>query len=103
MAVVGFLLILGTAVDILIRKKILQKTNILVEIIKCFSVYTNGGKLLNTRQADGSGHLGCLNGIRTISMLWIILGHVYLIGSGVFMKNPLDVEKVSKIIISKST
>ncbi|XP_066275301.1 nose resistant to fluoxetine protein 6-like [Branchiostoma lanceolatum] len=42
----------------------------------CFSLYTNVGKLLSTRQAPGS--IKCLHGIRFISMTWVILGHTYL-------------------------
>ena len=39
----------------------------------CFSLYTNGYKILSTKQPPGA--LTCLNGIRFISMLWVILGH----------------------------
>jgi hypothetical protein len=45
-------------------------------IFLAFSVYTNGGKMLSMRQATGS--LGCLNGIRVISISWVILGHSFL-------------------------
>ncbi|XP_078686671.1 nose resistant to fluoxetine protein 6-like [Branchiostoma floridae x Branchiostoma belcheri] len=44
-------------------------------ILLCFSVYTNIGKLLSTKQAPGS--ITCLHGIRFISMTWVILGHTY--------------------------
>ncbi|XP_078656657.1 nose resistant to fluoxetine protein 6-like [Branchiostoma floridae x Branchiostoma belcheri] len=45
-------------------------------ILLCFSVYTNIGKLLSTKQAPGS--IKCLHGIRFISMTWVILGHTYI-------------------------
>ena len=37
-----------------------------------FSVYTNGAKLLRGSQTQD---LGCLHGIRFLSMTWVILGH----------------------------
>ena len=39
----------------------------------CFSVITNGEKILNTKQAPGN--IAAINGIRTISTTWVILGH----------------------------
>ena len=39
----------------------------------CFSVITNGEKILNTKQAQGN--IAAINGIRTISTTWVILGH----------------------------
>ena len=46
----------------------------------CFSVITNGEKILNTKQAPGN--IAAINGIRTISTTWVILGHtVSLIGN----------------------
>ncbi|XP_013390848.1 nose resistant to fluoxetine protein 6 [Lingula anatina] len=45
------------------------------KIIIAFSMYTNGAKVLNTRQ--GSGALTCVNGIRFLSLSWVIWGHTY--------------------------
>ena len=39
----------------------------------CFSVITNGEKILNTKQAPGN--IAAINGFRTISTTWVILGH----------------------------
>eukprot|EP00058_Branchiostoma_floridae_P023935 XP_002609425.1 hypothetical protein BRAFLDRAFT_124632 [Branchiostoma floridae] len=47
-------------------------------VLLCFSLYTNIGKLLSTKQAPGS--IKCLHGIRFISMTWVILGHTYIFG-----------------------
>jgi hypothetical protein len=41
-------------------------------------VYTNGEKILSTRQ--GAGTLTAVNGIRFISMTWVILGHTFAFG-----------------------
>ncbi|XP_064617017.1 nose resistant to fluoxetine protein 6-like [Liolophura sinensis] len=53
------------------------KLGILAKCLVAFSVYTNGSKILSTAQAPGS--LTCLNGIRFLSMSWVILGHTYAI------------------------
>ncbi|XP_066267577.1 nose resistant to fluoxetine protein 6-like [Branchiostoma lanceolatum] len=51
------------------------KGGIAGRILLCFSLHTNIGKLLSTKQAPGS--IKCLHGIRFISMTWVILGHTY--------------------------
>ncbi|XP_052094567.1 O-acyltransferase like protein-like isoform X5 [Mytilus californianus] len=48
------------------------------KLLLSFSVYTNGAKILSTNQ--GSGTLTAVNGIRFISMSWVILGHTYAFG-----------------------
>ncbi|ESP03047.1 hypothetical protein LOTGIDRAFT_157007 [Lottia gigantea] len=53
-------------------KPSLQKSN-LSRVLLAFSVRENGRKLLNCSTPPGS--LGCLNGIRVLSMAWVILGH----------------------------
>ena len=53
-----------------------QKSNKLKEFLLCFSFTNNTKKLLSTRTAKGP--LACLNGMRVISMWWVIQGHVYL-------------------------
>ncbi|XP_045192777.2 O-acyltransferase like protein-like [Mercenaria mercenaria] len=60
----------------------LQRTpkSILGKILIAFSVYTNGCKLLGTGQ--GAGSLGAVNGIRFLSMAWVILGHTYFFAVG---------------------
>ncbi|XP_053384254.1 nose resistant to fluoxetine protein 6-like isoform X2 [Mercenaria mercenaria] len=45
------------------------------KVLQAFSLYTNGSKLLSTH--TGAGTLGAVNGIRFISMSWVILGHSY--------------------------
>ncbi|XP_060063191.1 O-acyltransferase like protein-like [Ylistrum balloti] len=59
---------------------------ILVKLLLSFSVWTNGKKLLNAEQG---GALGAVNGIRFLSMSWVILGHTYSF-SMTFIQNPLS-------------
>ncbi|KAK7866350.1 hypothetical protein R5R35_003277 [Gryllus longicercus] len=40
-----------------------------------FSIYSNWSKLIAV--TNGANQLTCLNGIRTISMCWVIIAHVY--------------------------
>lgn len=48
----------------------------LLEFCKAFSLYSNSKKLFGTKTADGP--LACLNGLRVLSMWWVILGHSYV-------------------------
>ena len=75
MSVLGGLILLGTLVeawqeagpyrDIILKKEPYTPESLLVKALKCFSVYGNGKKILNTDPPkDGSNHLGCLSGIR---------------------------------------
>ncbi|XP_067661104.1 nose resistant to fluoxetine protein 6-like [Haliotis asinina] len=52
------------------------------KMILAFSVYTNGSKLLSTKQSSDS--LRAVHGIRFISMSWVILGHTYFFGLTTF-------------------
>uniref|UniRef100_A0A5S6R5D4 NRF domain-containing protein n=1 Tax=Trichuris muris TaxID=70415 RepID=A0A5S6R5D4_TRIMR len=46
-----------------------------LNVLLAFSLYTNTRKVITTVQP--AGQLTCLNGIRVLSMLWIIFGHSY--------------------------
>ena len=45
------------------------------DLLLCFSFVRNSKKLFNTKTATGP--LACLNGLRVISMFWVIQGHTY--------------------------
>lgn len=47
----------------------------LMKIFLAFSVYSNGKKLLSTKKTPGT--LGAVNGVRVLSISWVILGHVF--------------------------
>lgn len=41
-----------------------------------FSLISNGRSLLK-RSRPGPNNIGCLNGLRVLSILWVVLGHRY--------------------------
>ncbi|XP_033118038.1 nose resistant to fluoxetine protein 6-like [Anneissia japonica] len=47
-----------------------------IQFLLCFSLLTNGSKILKAKQGEGS--LGALNGFRVLSLWWVILGHNYV-------------------------
>lgn len=56
-----------------------SKKSKLLRTFTAFSLYTNGNKLFELSTAKKNDALDSLNGIRVISMLWIILTHTYLL------------------------
>ena len=92
---------LGTAIDIwqqvnpypaLAITKEDTEENIIIKILKCFSININGKQVLKSEMNKGA--IECLSGIRFISMAWIILGHLYMYASFMPTDNKGDIEKV---------
>ena len=54
---------------------VVTRTERVMKFLLCFSFISNTRKLLSTRTAKGP--LACLNGLRVISMWWVIQGHTY--------------------------
>ena len=84
-SIIAFLMLLGTLVDVwqqvnpyptLAITEDDTKENIIVSMLKCFSININGKSILKTEM--GKGAITCLSGMRFISMAWIILGHLYM-------------------------
>ena len=46
------------------------------EILSSFSVLSNGEKMVKMDSTPKG--MGCLNGMRVLSISWIVLGHVYI-------------------------
>ena len=72
----GLLVMVSTVLDVgvnVMEKRIMSRKLMLV--FEGFSAYTNTKKIMKT-SSGGRGELGCLNGMRYLSMSWIVLGHV---------------------------
>eukprot|EP00795_Rhopilema_esculentum_P001737 gene1737-16222_t len=62
----------------LVEKRILEKLKNHLSWYMCFSIIKNTKAILNTDTPSGA--ILSINGIRTISMTWVILGHIYSVG-----------------------
>ena len=51
-------------------------TGILVRFLTCFSIVRNTSKIMDCNAPPGA--ITSLNGVRVLSMWWVILGHTYL-------------------------
>ena len=93
-ALIGFIIAIGTLYDIMIRhfysqqEKDKNASGLLRKILLCFSILTNGEKLFSFSSGDG-GELTCLNGIRALSFGWVLLGHIYSYGQGYLSNQPV--------------
>ncbi|XP_018573256.1 uncharacterized protein LOC108912502 [Anoplophora glabripennis] len=85
-AVVGLVVISSTVYDIYFFKEQNHQGPCL---LTAFSFYTNGRKLLSTKASTDS--VACLNGIRVISIMWIVLGHRYMYSALLPLINLVDV------------
>ncbi|KFM76135.1 Nose resistant to fluoxetine protein 6, partial [Stegodyphus mimosarum] len=56
------------------------------KFLVCFSVYTNYLKLINVSTNENNRHLGAVNGLRFITVTWVIAGHTYLYADYNMMK-----------------
>ncbi|XP_037037934.1 nose resistant to fluoxetine protein 6-like [Bradysia coprophila] len=45
------------------------------KLLAAFSLYTNGAKLFAMKETSSPNVINCLNGLRTLSIFWIIFGH----------------------------
>ena len=77
LAFFGVLLFIGTLFDVginVFEMKELPKN--LLPAVQGFSIYTNVRKILNTGSGGSDPNsLGCINGLKYISISWIVLGH----------------------------
>lgn len=52
-----------------------SQPSVIIKVLKTFSFFSNTTRLMSTKTAQGP--LACLNGLRVISMFWVIQGHTY--------------------------
>ncbi|XP_033732782.1 nose resistant to fluoxetine protein 6-like [Pecten maximus] len=65
-----------------------NNTGIRARLLVSFSLYTNGRNLLSSKRPRGS--FGAVNGIRFLSISWVILGHTFIhLSSSGSMENQL--------------
>ena len=68
-------MVLSTGYDLFMRHQEKEQNGIL----SCMSIYTNTGKILDMTPSKGHSTIDCLNGIRALSITWIMYGHRYFI------------------------
>ena len=84
--------IVGTLMDLYVNEDDASKNQVAFRFCLCFSIYTNGKKLLGTKKVEGN--IDCLNGIRFFSMCWVVLGHTFYVISLTPWSNSLEVDYV---------
>ncbi|XP_055370764.1 uncharacterized protein LOC129605191 [Condylostylus longicornis] len=60
-------------------------------LLTSFSILSNGKKLFAPSLPNSDNIIGCLNGIRCLSMLWVIFGHSYAFGAALPFINMFDI------------
>ncbi|CAG4983762.1 unnamed protein product [Parnassius apollo] len=84
--IVGILTFLCTSYDIYHKWILKSDKRNKNSLFFCFSVYSNTQRLLNF--TSGPDSLECIDGIRALAMIWVILGHTFY--SLPFNINPID-------------
>ncbi|CAH0560085.1 unnamed protein product [Brassicogethes aeneus] len=77
----GLLLLCSTICDAFIPS---DAKNVPLQIFLAFSLCPNAKRLFKTKMSKGNEILGCLNGIRVISMFWVLTAHAMI----TFLKLP---------------
>lgn len=92
LSLLGCIVLAATAHDVwltyLNRSVQPKKVTLSLQALRCFSMLTNGKKLLSTK-SNAVDNLACLNGMRVLSTTWIVLYHTYYQAIVNPMYNPL--------------
>ncbi|CAG0905380.1 unnamed protein product, partial [Darwinula stevensoni] len=92
----GVYFLIGTILDLRFRNNKKKPETFMDSLLVAGSFYTNGEKLLSTKQ--GSDVIGSLHGIRFVTMTWVVLGHTYsIMTAGVPMINPMVLDEMTKV------
>ena len=101
--VIATIILISTIIDVIENELEIVLVSIKVlALIQGFSLYTNTSKLFNTDTNPSNTNLmTCLNGLRAISVFWVVTGHTFfemcgtglLVGNGYMVKNFLIYSK----------
>lgn len=58
-----------------------------IQAFLAFSFYTNGMKLFSVQKQNSAGIIGCINGIRALSSIWIVLFHSFVVYKSIPIQN----------------
>ncbi|KAJ8953084.1 hypothetical protein NQ318_013426 [Aromia moschata] len=84
--------------DVLCAYKDMMKKKYRNNYLIAFSLYTNSKKLFSCNKlSEDDGNLQCINGIRVLSMLWIVFGHRMLFNSMMGSVNSIYALKVGTV------
>jgi len=96
--VIVLLALIATGMDLMLRYYANRKSAVPnstpyltkgTRLILAFSFYTNIEKWSSTDTSEGN--LGCLHGLRFLSMCWVVLGHTWAVLMFGPIWNPLSV------------
>ncbi|KAJ8731684.1 hypothetical protein PYW07_004848 [Mythimna separata] len=85
---IGLLLILSTGYDLIQTFWFKRESSRVNPMFVSFSVYTNTRRFLTFKSTPGA--LECVDGIRAISMMWVVVGHTYCMTLLGFVHNVSD-------------
>ncbi|KAJ0175773.1 hypothetical protein K1T71_008932 [Dendrolimus kikuchii] len=72
---IGLLTLLSTCYDLLYTQILKKDPKTKAPLLTAFSIYTNGKRLMTFSRAKDN--LQCVDGIRTLALMWIIVGHAF--------------------------
>ncbi|XP_046965866.1 nose resistant to fluoxetine protein 6-like [Vanessa cardui] len=81
--------IISTSYDLYQTYVLKKETSEIDRLYRSFSIHTNTKRLLSFNY--GTGALECVDGIRAISMLWVIFGHTYCLTALNFVSNAAEI------------
>jgi hypothetical protein len=96
----GILVMSGTVVDITLNILHIEEafSDKSVQLFQGFSLYSNTLKLFHCPDPGAANSLDCINGIRFISMSWVLMGHGYSNFMGSVFVNGMNVIMLNSII-----